>query len=118
MDQPMAPVGPNLRAHFAAIPAPRVDRTKRHQWLDIITIAICAVLCGADSWVDVEVFGHRYYNTTMPSDASCQGMIWSGARLLVVGVFAAMSTVACGGPAARPVATASARGSGPRSGPP
>jgi predicted transposase YbfD/YdcC len=25
--------------------------------LDIITIAICAVLCGADSWVDVEVFG-------------------------------------------------------------
>jgi predicted transposase YbfD/YdcC len=26
--------------------------------LDILTIAICAVLCGADSWVDVEGFGH------------------------------------------------------------
>jgi predicted transposase YbfD/YdcC len=54
MDQP---VGLSLRAHFAAIPDPRIDRTKRHQLLDIITIAICAVLCGADSWVDVEVFG-------------------------------------------------------------
>jgi hypothetical protein len=35
-----------------------VERTKRHQLLDILTIAICAVLCGADTWVDVEVFGH------------------------------------------------------------
>ncbi len=54
MDQP---AGPSLRAHFAAMPDPRIERTKRHQLLDIITIAICAVLCGADSWVDVEVFG-------------------------------------------------------------
>ena len=30
---------------------------KRHQLLDIITIAICAVICGADSWVHVEMFG-------------------------------------------------------------
>lgn len=46
-----------LRAHFADLPDPRIDRTKRHQLLDIITIALCAVLCGADSWVDVETFG-------------------------------------------------------------
>lgn len=49
--------GPRLWDHFAALPDPRIDRTKRHQLLDIITIAICAVLCGADSWVDVELFG-------------------------------------------------------------
>jgi predicted transposase YbfD/YdcC len=49
--------GPRLRDHFAALPDPRIDRTKRHQLLDIVTIAICAVLCGADSWVDVELFG-------------------------------------------------------------
>ncbi len=54
MDQP---VGASLRAHFAAVPDPRIERTKRHQLLDIITIAICAVLCGADSWVDVALFG-------------------------------------------------------------
>src|SRR5438093_11723551 len=54
MDQP---VSPSLREYFAALPDPRIERTKRHQLLDIITIASCAVLCGADSWVDVELFG-------------------------------------------------------------
>ena len=42
---------------FGGLEAPRIDRCKRHQWLDIITIAICAVICGADSWVHVEMFG-------------------------------------------------------------
>ena len=36
---------------------PRVERSKRHGLLDILTIAICAVICGADSWVHVEMFG-------------------------------------------------------------
>ena len=36
---------------------PRIDRCKRHQLLDIIAIAICAVICGADSWVYIELFG-------------------------------------------------------------
>ena len=34
-----------------------IDRCKRHQLLDIIAIAICAVICGADSWVYIELFG-------------------------------------------------------------
>ena len=34
-----------------------MDRTKRHDLIDVVTIAICAVICGADSWVDVELFG-------------------------------------------------------------
>ena len=42
---------------FSALEDPRIDRCKRHQLLDIITIAICAVICGADSWVYVEMFG-------------------------------------------------------------
>src|SRR5205823_1574043 len=33
------------------------ERTRRHELLDIVTIALCAVICGADSWVDVELFG-------------------------------------------------------------
>lgn len=44
--------------HFADLADPRSDHTKRHQLLDIITIAICAVICGADGWTDVETFGH------------------------------------------------------------
>jgi predicted transposase YbfD/YdcC len=43
--------------YFATVDDPRVDRTKDHALLDIIVIAICAVICGADGWVDVEEFG-------------------------------------------------------------
>lgn len=43
--------------YFATIDEPRIDRTKDHTLLDIIIIAICAVICGADGWVDVEEFG-------------------------------------------------------------
>jgi predicted transposase YbfD/YdcC len=51
--------GRGLRDHFADLPDPRIERTKRHQLLDIVTIAICAVVCGADTWVAVEQFGKR-----------------------------------------------------------
>lgn len=43
--------------HFASLADPRVDRTKAHELTDIITIAICAVICGANDWVAVEEFG-------------------------------------------------------------
>ena len=46
-----------IMEYFKALEDPRIDRCKRHQLLDIITIAICAVICGADSWVHVEMFG-------------------------------------------------------------
>jgi predicted transposase YbfD/YdcC len=49
--------GGTLFDHFSIIPDPRIDRTKRHELLDIIVIAICAILCGADSWTDIELFG-------------------------------------------------------------
>lgn len=47
-----------ITEHFADLEDPRVDRTKRHELQDILVIAICAVICGADSWVDVEFFGN------------------------------------------------------------
>jgi len=46
-----------LREQFAALPDPRVERGRRHELLDIVTIALCAVICGAESWVEVETFG-------------------------------------------------------------
>lgn len=42
---------------FSDLTDPRVDRTRRHKLLDIIGLTICAVLCGADNWVEVEDFG-------------------------------------------------------------
>ena len=43
--------------YFGELEDPRIERCKRHSLLDIITIAICAVICGADSWVHVAMFG-------------------------------------------------------------
>ena len=47
-----------LQSIFKDIEDPRVERTKRHQLLDIILIAILGVLCGAEGWVDIEAFGN------------------------------------------------------------
>jgi len=49
-------LGP-LAKSFATLLDPRVERTKHHHLLDIVLIAICAVVCGADGWVEVEAFG-------------------------------------------------------------
>ncbi len=48
----------DLRQHFGHLTDPRVERTKEHKLIDIITIAICAIIAGADGWVAVEAFGH------------------------------------------------------------
>ena len=46
-----------LTDRFASLMDPRTGRAKRYKLIDVIVIAICAVICGADSWVDVEMFG-------------------------------------------------------------
>jgi hypothetical protein len=48
----------DLARAFAGLTDPRIDRTKRHELTDIIVIALCATVCGADSWLEVEEFGH------------------------------------------------------------
>jgi len=48
---------PRIADCFADLVDPRVERTKRHQLLDIVTIALCAVISGAESWVEVEQWG-------------------------------------------------------------
>jgi predicted transposase YbfD/YdcC len=48
---------PAIENHFGDLSDPRIDRTKLHMLLDILVIAICAVIAGADNWEDVEEFG-------------------------------------------------------------
>ncbi len=43
--------------HFGEMEDPRVEWSIQHKLIDIITIAICAVICGADTWVDMETYG-------------------------------------------------------------
>lgn len=47
----------SIEEHFSNLEDERKDKGKRHQLLDIIIIAICGVICGAEGWSDVEVFG-------------------------------------------------------------
>lgn len=47
-----------IEEHFSKVNDPRVERTKDHKLIDIVTIAICAVICGAEGWTDIEQFGN------------------------------------------------------------
>lgn len=43
--------------HFSKLPDPRVERTRKHNLIDIIVIALCAVIANAESFVEIEAFG-------------------------------------------------------------
>jgi predicted transposase YbfD/YdcC len=47
----------SLIEHFQDLPDPRVDRTKDHDLIDILVIAICTLLCAGESFNDMEDFG-------------------------------------------------------------
>ena len=47
----------SLIRHFEELPDPRTGNAKTHIFLEILIIAILAVICGADGWSDVELFG-------------------------------------------------------------
>lgn len=48
---------PSLGFYFSAIPDPRVQRTQAHSLHDILMISICALLCGAENFVEFQRFG-------------------------------------------------------------
>lgn len=48
----------SLIEHFQDLPDPRVERTKDHDLIDILVIAICTLLCAGESFNDMEDFGH------------------------------------------------------------
>lgn len=49
--------GPTIVAHFAQISDPRTGNAKLHGLLDILVIALCAVVCGADDWEAISRWG-------------------------------------------------------------
>ena len=57
-EQPVA----SIEHHFSDLEDPRIDRTKLHRLVDIVVIAICGVICGGDTWVEVESFGQAKHN--------------------------------------------------------
>jgi predicted transposase YbfD/YdcC len=47
----------SLHDYFSQLPDPRIQRNKKHLLIDIIVLSIIAVLCGAESWDSIELFG-------------------------------------------------------------
>jgi predicted transposase YbfD/YdcC len=43
---------------FTEVIDPRIERTKRHELSDILTLSVLAVIAGAEGWEDIEEFGH------------------------------------------------------------
>ncbi len=43
--------------HFASISDPRNGNATQHELIDILVIAVCAVISGADNWVEIELWG-------------------------------------------------------------
>jgi len=44
---------------FEDLTDPRVKRTRRHELFDLVVVALCGTIAGADSWADIERFGNE-----------------------------------------------------------
>ncbi len=51
-----------LAGSFSQVDDPHSPHGRRHELLDIISITICSVICGAERWADVELFGKCKYD--------------------------------------------------------
>src|SRR5262245_65557229 len=51
-----------MQAHFAALPDPRVERSRLHDLMDIVAIALCAVICRAEGWEDIAKYGRAKHD--------------------------------------------------------
>ncbi|MEM1256638.1 MAG: ISAs1 family transposase [Cyanobacteria bacterium P01_H01_bin.21] len=57
MNQSKHPSG-SLLTHFESLDDPRTAYLVEHPLLDIVALTICAVICGAETWEEIEAYGH------------------------------------------------------------
>ena len=55
---PNHPSPQSLLDHFEHLPDPRISRTRDHDLIDVMVIAVCTLLCGGETFNDMEDFGH------------------------------------------------------------
>ena len=48
-----------IALHFESLTDPRVKRTRWHDLLDVVVIALCGTICGCDSWEDLPKYGRQ-----------------------------------------------------------
>src|SRR5436853_6104333 len=47
----------SLLDSLSQVPDPRLDRTKLHQLVELLVIAVCATICAAETWEEIAEFG-------------------------------------------------------------
>jgi predicted transposase YbfD/YdcC len=80
-------IGVSIAAHFGALPDPRRDINREHRFIDILVIAICAIVCGAEDWVTVALFGEakaRWFRSflALPNGIPAHDTFWRVFRSL------------------------------------
>jgi hypothetical protein len=68
----------DLETIFSQVEDPRVERTSLHRLRDIIILAICGVICGAERWVEIEEFGkakEAWFLASMPDASRLDGTL-------------------------------------------
>jgi predicted transposase YbfD/YdcC len=48
----------SLEKHFQNLTDPRAEHSIDHLLIDLVIMTICAVICGANNWVEIENYGH------------------------------------------------------------
>ena len=51
------PVNASIVTHFQTLEDPRIERTKKHQWLDSLVMAVCPLFTGGAGCQDMALFG-------------------------------------------------------------
>ena len=51
----------NLHQAFRSLKDPRIHRNRKHKLLDIIVLSILAVLCGAESYDSIALYGRENF---------------------------------------------------------
>ena len=75
---------PVIFSTFENLPDPRVDGgNKRHSLVEIVIVTLCATICGAESWTDVERFekrklsGSRSFSSAKPESRPTTRLVGS-----------------------------------------
>lgn len=50
----------SIQQYFRDLPDPRTGNELLHPLIEVVVIALCAVICGANEWTDVELFGRTH----------------------------------------------------------
>src|SRR5258708_39948650 len=86
---------PDRFEHFKTVEDPRVERIKDHALLDRLVIAVCAVIGGADDWVEIEAWGTEEWGWVRQFMALTTGLPFHSA------VGTGVPTAECGGGSGR-----------------